>query len=244
MMDTRPLLGKVVFEGTIYCETGLHIGSGQSTMEIGAIDSSVIRDPMTDEPYIPGSSLKGKIRSLMERHLGKPLVKGKISRHQCSDFNCELCRLFGSSSSDPKGNNVPSRLMFRDAMLTEKGKKNLVKCANYTEIKSENSIDRITSQADKRDIERVPRGAEFLFNIVYDVSDTTQVSEDIQNLLDGIMLLEADYLGGNGSRGYGSVRLTLESATVKKAETYPDGTPVEFAMSSELPSKISMAFRD
>jgi len=241
-MDSRPLMGKVIIEGNIFCESGLHIGSGQSTMEIGAIDSSIIRDPVTEEPYIPGSSIKGKIRSLLERHLGKPIVnQDKISRHQCNDFNCELCRLFGSS--DPRGGkNVPSRLIFRDAMLTNLGRGNLSGCPHYTEIKSENSIDRITSMADKRDIERVPRGAEFHFNIVYDVSVPTQISEDITNLLDGIMLLEADYLGGNGSRGYGCVKITINSVKNKTKDSYPQGESLSFKSTAELPSLIEASF--
>lgn len=241
MMESRPLLGKVIFEGRLFCETGLHIGSGQGTMEIGAIDSPVIRDPLTDEPYVPGSSMKGKIRSLLERHLGKPISKKtKISRHECNDYNCELCRLFGSS--DPKENNVPSRLIFRDAMLTTTGRKNLQECPNFSEIKSENSIDRITSQADKRDIERVPRGAEFQFNIVYDVSDNAQIKEDISNLIDGVTLLQEDYLGGSGSRGYGRVRLELDSITIRKGKNYLKGEKVDITELSAIPAEVATSF--
>ncbi|WP_297499767.1 type III-A CRISPR-associated RAMP protein Csm3, partial [Thermococcus sp.] len=62
----RHFYGKVVIRGRIKALTGLHIGSQRDVSEIGGIDNPVIKDPHTGLPYIPGSSLKGKLRSLFE----------------------------------------------------------------------------------------------------------------------------------------------------------------------------------
>jgi hypothetical protein len=75
------------------------------------------------------------------------------------------------------------------------------------EIKFENTISRISAAANPRQIERVPAGAEFDFRLVYNIEDEGDLAEDLQILADGIRLLQMDYLGGHGSRGYGRVLL-------------------------------------
>lgn len=224
----RKLIGKYFLKGKIVLKTGLHIGSSRDVMNIGGVDSPVVRDPLTMRPYIPGSSLKGKLRSLSELALGKKLieVKGgsnKIRRHECLTYddakNCEICRLFGAS----KGDNFPSRFIVRDAHLSEESAKVLSNTdtdAKFTELKSENSIDRITSGANPRTFERVPAGAEFDFEIIYNIEDEDQKDDDIKNLKGFFRLLEDDYLGGGGSRGSGKVKIEIEEEYEKRAEDY------------------------
>ncbi len=222
------LRGKVVIRGHIKALTGLRIG-GTAGTEIGGMDNPVIRDPITDRPYIPGSSLKGKMRSLLTRALGKPvrtLVKGRnnapdIRIHWCEPEEytqdgrpCVLCRTFGTAGERAQ---EPVRAIVRDAHLLDelevKDETGAVQripwgAVNtelpYTEVKFEAVIDVITSAANPRQMERVPAGALFgveLLLSVYDKHDR----ECLRTLLLGMRLLEDDSLGSSGSRGYGRV---------------------------------------
>lgn len=247
--NERPLLGKIIIKGKLKCVTGLHIGAGKETMEIGDIDNAVVRDPITEFPYIPGSSFKGKIRSLTERNLGMPLKSlsgGKIFRHECGDINCPLCRLYGASIE--KNFTMPSRTIFRDMMLTEESEKILKTMEtglNMTEWKFENTIDRITAKADPRNLERVPAGAEFNLEIIYDIVKTEDVKEDLTNILNGILLLSDDYLGGNGSRGYGKVTFKIDNVILKKCQNYSKEIPIEIKEDwSNIPSDIYSKLSD
>jgi len=221
MFTERPLLGKITIFGKLECLTGLHIGASKENMEIGAIDLPLVRDPITREPYVPGSSLKGKMRSLLEKALGiidrRDIgTRGNpVKVHVCNDasnaFNCKLCRIFGSTGKDG-GKNFPARLIVRDLKLTDESRERLGDIdtgLQYTEWKFENAIDRITSAANPRQIERVPRGAEFAFELIYNVEDTSQMDEDLRNLKLAMNLVEADALGGHGSRGYGQVKFKI-----------------------------------
>ncbi len=194
--------------GKIVLKSGLHIGGGDASMKIGGIDNEVIKHPITNEPYIPGSSLKGKIRSLLEWRLGLVGINdGKptdITKNYPADIKenaLKIVQLFGNGG-DIKDNEELSkkvgvtRVSFNDANLMDKVK---------TEVKFENTINRITSKADNpRQTERVPSGAEFEFEI------TIKVFENDKNLVEllkeGMKLLELDSLGGNGSRGYGKIK--------------------------------------
>ncbi len=215
----KPILGKVIVSAIIHCHTGLHIGASKENLEIGAIDSPVVRDPITREPYIPGSSLKGKMRSLLEKVLRLPpnrnggTQKNPIWRHECDTKdqakNCKLCRLFGSTGKEG-GGNWPSRLIVRDAFLTTDSLKKLEEIDTgllYTEWKWENSLDRVTAAANPRQLERVPRGTEFKFEMAYTVESKDDLEEDLKNIKTALKLLEMDYLGGHGSRGYGQVEI-------------------------------------
>lgn len=229
----RKLLGKVEMVGDLECLTGLHIGASKETMEIGALDSPVVRDPVTQCPYIPGSSLKGKLRALLEK-AHPELIPNRsggsgIHRHECDDWDekektpgalhCPVCRLFGSTG--PGERNYPARLKVRDLHLQNKDELEKIDTGLYlTEWKFENGIDRITSAANPRNIERVPRGAKFSFCIVYDVEDPTTMSEDLKNLYLAISLLQDDALGGHGSRGYGQVKLDFRSIEARKVDHY------------------------
>jgi CRISPR-associated protein Csm3 len=208
--------------GTLELLTGLHIGSGNSEMRIGGTDNPVIKHPCTLEPYIPGSSIKGKIRSLLEWELGvvdvtegKPLGFSHITKLQGAGQAGakDILRLFGGA---PEGNGAdetlvkeigPSRLAFWDCLLDktwveEMNSRNLL----LTETKMENSIDRIRGVAEHpRNTERVPAGARFEFNLTIRQHD----GEDLlPTVLRGLKFLELTGLGGSGSRGYGKVKFT------------------------------------
>lgn len=225
----RPILGKYIIKGKIILETGLRIGGQELGVNIGGIDNPVIRNPLTGEPYIPGSSVKGKMRSLMERLLNLDISGNKVRRHECEERECKVCRVFGSTSKN--GNNMPSRLLVRDAFLTEDSKTKLLSMETdlpYTEWKTENALDRVTCKADPRSFERIPAGAEFEFEIIYTAENENHIKEDLENIATALELLEDDYLGGNGSRGYGKVKFSIEKVIYKSAGYYKgEGTPVE-----------------
>lgn len=206
----------VEIKAKLVLQTGLHIGAGDSEMHIGGIDNSVIKHPITQSPYIPGSSLKGKIRTLLEWRSGAvqslPLSLKDISKNPEEVKN--ILRLFGISGDAQNSEQEVaeigvSRLAFWDCTLNEAWE-NAIREDNQllTEAKSENTIDRITSTAgNPRQTERVPAGAEFDFKLTL-----RQFEGDKPELLDlvlkGLKLLELDSLGGSGSRGYGKVKFT------------------------------------
>lgn len=190
---------KIKIGAVIAVETGLHIGASNAFAAIGATDSPVVRDAVTNLPIIPGSSLKGKLRSL--------LSKTDYNHNTTSDLGQDsaiISRNFGNAKVE---DYKLGRMVFRDAFLVNKEELDRKGVRSYTEIKFENTIDRITAVANPRQIERVIRGSQFGFEVIYTVTDQsqTEVVEDIQLLLDGLQLLELDYLGGSGSRGYGKV---------------------------------------
>src|SRR5437867_6932011 len=218
-------IGKLILEGELECETGLHIGAGKGSLEIGGADNPVVKDAF-GLPYIPGSSLRGKLRSLLENAMGltspAELVylskrKGQEVRiHQSDRPDDEICLLFGRSpgrmdrvSGEPLDSTQasPARLAVYDAPLVVESisaqmRENLDD--ELTEVKSENSIDRITSQANPRTLERVPAGARFKTRFVMDVLCEEDAPLFLR-LLEGLRLLEDDALGGGGSRGSGRV---------------------------------------
>lgn len=197
------MYSKIKITGKIQVVTGLHIGSGGETSMIGAIDAPVVRDPFTKLPIIPGSSIKGKIRSLLAKDFGM-----SFKQKQPNDDAPEILRLFGSSN---KNNIQRARLQFSDAFLNEKSKQKFdEKEIPYTEAKFENTINRLTAEAKPRQIERVPRNSEFDFQIIYNVEENSEVEEDFQIIKRGIQLIENDYLGGGGTRGNGRVHFNIE----------------------------------
>ena len=224
--------GNVIIRGVIKCETGLHIGGNKDIFEIGGIDAPVIRDPISKLPYIPGSSLKGRMRFLLEWHTGR-VNKDDGKPHNCKDEGeakkCPVCRVFGISAAE----NLqvgPTRLIVRDAHPTEETVekwKRLDTGLLYTEWKKENYIDRITSRADPRDMERVPKGSEFNFEMVYGIYDMgdggTKDVEFFEHVQTAMKLLEDSYLGGNGSRGYGKIRFDVREVRFKSRDDYRSG---------------------
>jgi CRISPR-associated protein Csm3 len=252
----KPLLGKLRLTSNLRIVTGLHIGAGGENLAIGGLDKSVMRDPLTKHPYLPGSSIKGKMRSILERFLNKPVNRAGGSgtfRYESDDLEsgystndiefqgastCEVSRVFGSTGTNcwlpesivrsqgletagkeektfkgvkhlkAKGRNAPARLIVRDCHLTIDSSEKLQKIDTdlyMTEWKFENGMDRITAAANPRQLERVPAGAVFEFELVYTVENPEQAVKDLQNLAIALAILEDDALGGHGSRGYGKV---------------------------------------
>ena len=195
----------ITITGQIVLKTGLHIGGSKDDIEIGGIDNPVIRHPLTKEPYIPGSSLKGKMRCLMEWYHKKVESDGKI--HNCNQSDCLVCRIFGTTNKDWKYG--PTRLIVRDAFLEENWKvENKEKNPFFTEEKLENTIDRITGRTipgGLRRMERVPEGAVFDFEIALRVFDIDDESLLLKETAKALKLVELDTLGGSGSRGYGKI---------------------------------------
>lgn len=196
--------------GIIEVKTGLHIGAGNDRIEISGMDNPIIRNPLTQEPYIPGSSIKGKMRSLLEWMLEKVLVDGKV--HSCSDKECPICRVFGAGNSKDNENSSrgPTRVIVRDAVLTPEWSQKLKDGERFVEEKMENSINRITAVANPRPIERVVPGVTFDFEMVYRIIDTgdegkTDEKYFTEVVLKGLKALQNDYLGGGGTRGNGQI---------------------------------------
>jgi CRISPR-associated protein Csm3 len=204
--------------GTLVLRSGLHIGAGDTEMRIGGTDNPVVKDPLTGQPYIPGSSLKGKIRSLLEwRHglvgvaEGSPFSFKHLAKNESNSAGRQLIALFGGAPENSDkvkqlaGDIGPTRLAFWDCPLNPEWKKTVADARNLltTEAKSENTINRISGVADNpRFTERVIAGAEFNFMLTLKVLDGDDL---LPMLLDGLKLLTLDSLGGSGSRGYGKV---------------------------------------
>jgi CRISPR-associated protein Csm3 len=216
------LVGYKNIEGTIEVITGLHIGGSTTMIEIGGKDNPVIKNPITKEPYIPGSSLKGKMRALLEWKLGKlntdPDSRDYGEVHKwCKQKNCPICLIFGTSDED--AGLGPTRLVIRDAVIDEKYKerqrqKNAAWTAlDLTEDKYENTINRITARANPRNFERVIQGAEFSFKMSYRVfenGDSGKTDESLfDHVLQGMRLIEKDAIGGAGSRGCGQIKFRI-----------------------------------
>ena len=200
---------KLELKGKLEILTGLHIGGSSAFATIGAVDSPVVRDTLSNEPIIPGSSLKGKLRALLARQYNHGVVSS------CDKDDPRICRLFGSSNPVRR-----SRLLFRDLPLCNLDELHESGLFSATEVKFENGINRATAVANPRQIERVIRGSKFDLCLVYEFNgggegetSLQEIPEDLTLLAEGMKLLQYDYLGGHGSRGYGRVRfeaLSLE----------------------------------
>lgn len=190
------MYGKLLIQCVLTVRTGMHIGGSAAFSAIGAVDSPVVRDPLTGFPIIPGSSLKGKVRTLLAR------TKSPDAEHMPSfDKDDEaILRLFGSAQPPRR-----SRLQFSDCFVSNHEQ---MKAVGLTEVKAENAINRATSVANPRQIERVNAGTQFAVRIVYDMADPYQAKSDLALLAKGLKLLQLDYLGGHGSRGSGRVALS------------------------------------
>jgi CRISPR-associated protein Csm3 len=205
------LIKKIVYTGKIILLTGLHIGGSNSAMNIGGPDNFVVRNPLNNLPYIPGSSLKGKLRSLCELYNGEVGADGGPSKNPKDKSGA----LFGTSADDKTGH--ASRLIVRDAELDLANKDDFKNCdMPYTESKTEANISRITSKASPRTFERVPAGAKFNYEIILNIFEGENEKDLQDTLKQSKALLEDDYLGGNGSRGYGKIKFDEEKTEEKK----------------------------
>lgn len=218
----------IALEGTLELVTGLHIGAGSEELHIGGIDNPIVKHPYTNQPYIPGSSLKGKMRSMLEWKAGvvseckgQPVSAKVLATlpNAKKIIALQIAQLFGISG-DANGDKEdwatklgPTRLSFWDCHLTEAWlKERNYQQQNYTEAKSENTIDRITGVASNpRQTERVPSGAKFAFKLTIRQLDGDSNKALLSTVFAGLKLLELDGIGGSGSRGYGKIKFTLDN---------------------------------
>jgi CRISPR-associated protein Csm3 len=228
MSSPQILRKKIVVKAELETLSGLHIGGSDVGLKIGGADKVVVKDPRTGRPYIPGSTLKGKIRCLLEKagfccpSEGGPFQaryhdrgdRGKPKWGSCQCGKCLVCQLFGVAAEKAGGESnirAAGRLIFRDAQLSEDSAREMENwrylSAPYVEAKTEVSIDRVTSAANPRNFERVPAGARFELVVVIDIFDGDPENDYLDLLRQGFELLQNDYLGGQGSRGYGWVRI-------------------------------------
>ncbi|MGD2084961.1 MAG: type III-A CRISPR-associated RAMP protein Csm3 [Candidatus Aminicenantes bacterium] len=228
----RTITKKIFIKGTIKTLTGLHIGGTDTGINIGGLDKgAVVRNSITNEPYIPGSSLKGKMRSLLEKLRGEYEINDKGEAGPSKTQEHLSARIFGiSAEEDEKSKEAPgfksSRIIVRDAFLTDESRAKLLE-ANlefpFTETKTETSIDRVTSKANPRTIERVPQDSDFLFDIALTVYEDDNEAELLDGVFTAMTLVQEDYLGGHGSRGSGKIKFCVKELSEKTNEIYING---------------------
>lgn len=203
------MFAKIEITGNIEVLTGMHIGGSNSYSAIGSVDSPVIKDTKSGNPIIPGSSLKGKMRTLLAKVYNTNVANSPDE--DCAD----LTSLFGSS----KQKNIrTSRVLFSDMIMSNWDDLKKLGLRTKTEVKFENTINRTTAVANPRQIERVVRGALFPMSIIYEMTDPETLKKDFKILKTGFKLLEADYLGGSGSRGYGKIEFKNLDINVRFGE--------------------------
>lgn len=191
------MYAKIQITGKLEVVTGMHIGGSSAFAAIGAVDSPVIKDSRENLPMVPGSSLKGKMRTLLAKEYNETVAA------KPDEDNERIVRLFGSAK---KGNIKRSRIQIADMVMANADEFRQRGTQSLTEIKFENTINRLTAVANPRQIERVIRGSEFALDMIYEVEEESEIVEDLSMLAEGMKLLQYDYLGGHGSRGYGRVR--------------------------------------
>lgn len=222
-----------VVTGSLLVKTGLRVGGSQDIMEISGLDNPIIRNPRTAEPFIPGSSIRGRMRSLAEWYFGELPEGGEVIRPVITG---RVARVFGIPASEPskerdEGRKAavsrgPTRLVVRDALLSESSRAEYARGIPLTEVKSENSINRLTAMANPRPMERVLPGVRFDVEFLYRVFDNGDGGTEDERgfrevFLVALRLLELDALGGGGSRGNGKV--SFEGLRC-------DGAPIELPM--------------
>lgn len=248
---------RIFIKGSLVTKTGMHIGGSSTEMGIGGADSIVVRDPVSNQPYIPGSSLRGKLRSLYEKTNGEMTINltngndnqktvpitslSKLGEYLNDRYSLKSAgpstdptqvasRLFGLSvDSQPKEGPVPQRLVVRDVKL--KNPETLEQASNtdmpMTEVKTEVNINRITSEANPRQIERVPAGAEFDMELILNLYGEDQERDMLDPLFQCMILLQDDYLGGHGSRGYGRVEFKNLKVQKKTLQDYKENNSAQ-----------------
>ena len=197
----------VEVKGVIVLKEGLRVGGTKESVGIGETDNPIIRHPVTRRPYLPGSSIKGKIRSLLEQ---KYSIRSQETGRPCDCGNCFVCSLFGCGSTT--ATNEPSRLIFRDAQLSPESEQELNETlpGSFAEVKTEIAMDRNkgkTVTGSLRQQERIPAGAKFDFSFTVRLfeEDNARRADYFKKLSEAFEMIEKEYLGGSGTRGYGQV---------------------------------------
>ncbi len=237
---------KYSFQLRIYVEipvvvevrTGLFIGG----LESDVADNPIIKDKY-GYPYIPGSSIKGRIRSILELLNGNIDPSGgprnpekalNLSNNPSPDelrkvYEDVLARVFGYS---PKNNRFfgPTRIYIEDFVLEDKEGKSPL---DFMELKPENQIDRYTGQArNPRIVERIIPGSRFrgrIKIIAFDVKEgdklikdaKSELKEALELALVGLKRLERLGLGGKISRGYGQIKIRVGKVAGKNVAIFP-----------------------
>lgn len=223
------LMHKYIIQGKIKALSGLHIGGNDAGLSIGSPDATVIKHPISGEPYIPGSSLKGKMRSLTELRDGTIGNRryGVVLNGPTENPTDLAAQLFGTANNE--ATQRPSRVIVRDAFLSKENEDHQ-EDFSVVEVKTEVLIDRVTSKAMPRSMERIPAGATFDFEIVLNVFESDAqhgVERDhLNNVLSSLLLVQDDYLGGKGSRGSGHIKFSIEKISKRDGNYYsnPDQT--------------------
>jgi CRISPR-associated protein Csm3 len=227
---------KIIISGKIIAQSGIMIGGNNTAFEIGGTDKQVVRNPINKMPYVPGSSLKGKMRSLFELSQGTINSEGGPTQNP----NNAAAQLFGHIKNKEENDNKsqqPSRLIVRDGEMT-----NAEVFADtdllYTEVKAENSIDRVTAEANPRFFERVPKGAEFELNLTINVFDKdVNGAKFLDYTYEALRLVQDDYLGGSGSRGNGQISFHIKSVKERYADYYKGSKEAEVELT--IPEDLS-----
>ena len=226
-MTKLKLNKKIIISGEIEALTGLLIGGSNNAMGIGGPDKMVIRNPFNNQPYIPGSSLKGKIRSLMELSYGyiMDVSMGKVKNGPSDNIDHITALLFGTANSKNTEKQRPSRILFSDGKLLNGDDFRDQTDLPYTESKTEVVIDRITAAAMPRTFERVPAGATFELRIVLNIFEQDKFKENelLEHTFNGLLMLQDDYLGGSGSRGSGRVKFKVTNVLERDSNYYHTG---------------------
>jgi CRISPR-associated protein Csm3 len=240
------LEGRLFIQFNIETLTGLHIGGSDTGIEIGGVDKTIIRDRLTNRPYIPGSSLKGKMRSLLEKYHGLPqnraIGQSRIHSATKAEYpDSDVCQVFGVPGEEDFG--TPTRLVVRDTHMSDAEAKRIEDKARtdlpYTEVKTEVAIDRVTSAASQRQMERALAGTVFgpaeLVYSIYSGTDCDPVKDitRLATVVTGLLLVQDDYLGGLGSRGSGRVRFTGFTVKLRSRADYL-AAPVELDTFADL----------
>jgi len=206
-----------IISGIITLRSGTRIGGADDELTIGGVDLTCIKDPASQRPYLPGSSLKGRMRAQLERHLGK--LDGR-EPCGCAKKDCPVCRIFGPHKKT-KHDLGPTRIIVRDASMCDDS-------TPVLETKVESLNKRDTGAAEHpRSIERVATGTRFQLEIglqVYDrdkdfrYGDKTGNEALLEAVNHALQLVERTGLGAGTSKGYGQVEITVDS--VKKSGAF------------------------
>ncbi|PWB88373.1 type III-A CRISPR-associated RAMP protein Csm3 [Methanobrevibacter thaueri] len=234
-----------IIQGKIVCKTGLHIGGSSDAIDIGGSDNVVIRDSVTGNPFIPGSSLKGKLRFLTELN-DKDSAQSVIDNDgkPADDPNCIASKLFGVSADESQNElKFPTRTIVRDSYPDEETLElwNNESLISGAELKYENTINRINSSANPRNIERIPKGSKFDFEIIFSVYEDDD--ENISYLLDAMRLLEDNYLGGSGSRGFGQIKFENIKLSKRTSDYYKENNDEEVIVESDDITEVINALK-
>ena len=223
------MYAKIAITGIIESLSGMHIGGSSEFSAIGSVDSPVMRDVLSGEPMIPGSSLKGKMRTLLSRQYNS----GKLPQEHHRD-DIKVLRLFGDSKSSEY---KTARLIFSDLMV-QNGEELKNKGISTTEVKFENTINRLTAVANPRQIERVIRGCTFDLQIICDADSDEAAEKYIGLLAEGMNLLKYDYLGGSGSRGYGQIKFENIKLSKRSKDYYTENNDENIIVESDDISEV------